>query len=116
MNGDDAPLSDLRVQALARDRPLVLAEGFTPPYRLFYGATGLAAPAYDFAQLACDARSAWIERREARSAARSSTRTSSLPLTRARSSREIPNVVNGLLVLAALVAAVGGLLALRRRA
>ena len=34
LNGDDAPLSGLRVRALAHDRPLVLAEGFTPPYRL----------------------------------------------------------------------------------
>ena len=87
-NGDDAPLSDLRVRALARDRPLLLAEGFTPPYRLLYGAPGLAAPAYDFAQLARGRDRPGSSARGAARLERSSTRTSSLRPTRARSSRE----------------------------
>ena len=52
----------------------------------------------------------------ARSAPKPSTTSSSLRRTRAPSSRETDGLVNGLLVLAAIVVAVGGLLALRRRA
>ena len=37
--------------AEARPRPLLLAEGHPPPFRLLYGAAGVAAPEYDFAQL-----------------------------------------------------------------
>lgn len=50
-NGDDAPLEDLRVEALARPRTIVLAEGFQPPFRLLYGNRSLQAPEYDFARL-----------------------------------------------------------------
>ena len=86
VNGDDAPLAGLRVRALARDRRLVLAEGFTPPYRLLYGAPGLAAPAYDFARLPASAIG--LDRaRESQLGGENSTRTSSLRSTRARSSR-----------------------------
>ena len=50
-NGDDAPLSDLRVEAFARPRTIVLARGFEPPYRLMYGNRSLGAPEYDFARV-----------------------------------------------------------------
>ena len=115
MNGDDAPLSGLRVRALAHDRPLVLAEGFTPPYRLFYGAPGLAAPAYDFARLPAGAIG--LDRaRESQLGAEILNADFEPPVDTRTFFERNPNVVNGLLVLAALVAAVGGFLALRRRA
>ena len=115
VNGDDAPLSGLRVRALARDRPLVLAEGFTPPYRILYGAPGLAAPSYDFARLPASAIG--LDRAREAQLGREILNEDFEPPTDTRTFFERnPNVVNGVLVLAALVAAVGGLLALRRRA
>ena len=115
VNGDDAPLSGLRVRALARDRQLVLAGGFTPPYRLFYGAPGLAAPAYDFARLPAGA--ICLDRaRESQLGGEILNEDFEPPVDTRTFFERNPNVVNGLLVLAALVAAVGGLLALRRRA
>jgi hypothetical protein len=48
-NGDDEPLRDLRVTLLARPRTVLVAPGFDPPYRVFYGAP-LPAPEYDFAE------------------------------------------------------------------
>jgi hypothetical protein len=50
-NGDDAPLEGLEVEALARPRTIVLAEGFQAPYRLLYGNPALDAPEYDFAEV-----------------------------------------------------------------
>ena len=115
VNGDDAPLSGLRVRALARERPLLLAEGFTPPYRLFYGAPGLAAPAYDFARLPASAIG--LDRaRDADLGGEILNEAFEPPADTRTFFEKNPNVVNGLLVLAALVAAVGGFLALRRRA
>ena len=115
VNGDDAPLAGLRVRALAHDRPLVLAEGFTPPYRLLYGAPGLAAPAYDFAQLPAGAIG--LDRvREGELGPEALNADFEAPADTRTFFERNPNVVNGLLVLAALVAAVGGFLALRRRA
>ena len=114
VNGDDAPLSGLRVAALARVRPLVLAEGFTPPYRILYGATGLAAPAYDFARLPANAIG--LERAsEAALGSETLNEDFELPADTRTFFERNPNLVNGLLVVAALVAAIGGLLALRRR-
>ena len=115
VNGDDAPLSGLRVRALARDRSLLLAEGFTPPYRIFYGAPTLAAPAYDFARLPASAIG--LDRAREADLGREILNEDFEPPVDTRTFFEKnPNVVNGLLVLAALVAAVGGFLALRRRA
>ena len=114
-NGDDAPLSGLRVRALAHDRPLLLAEGFTPPYRLFYAAPGLAEPAYDFARLPAGAIG--LDRaRKAQLGGEVLNEDFEPPVDTRTFFERNPNVVNGLLVLAALVAAVGGFLALRRRA
>ena len=115
VNGDDAPLAGLRVRALARDRPLLLAEGFTPPYRILYGAPGLAAPAYDFARLPASAIG--LDRAREAELGRETLNADFEPPADARTFFEKnPNVVNGLLVLVAIVAAVAGLLALRRRA
>ena len=49
-NGDDEPLSDLRVTARAYREYILLAPGFTPPYRVLYGGPD-DPPEYDFAQL-----------------------------------------------------------------
>jgi hypothetical protein len=57
-NGDDAPLEDLRVEALARPRTVFIAEGFEPPYTLLYGNSRLGPPEYDFAQAPLDPDSA----------------------------------------------------------
>lgn len=114
VNGDDAPLSGLRVEALAHARPLVLAEGFAAPYRLFYGASGLVAPAYDFARLPAGAIG--LERAVAGALGPEALNEDFEPPADTRTFFERnPNVVNGLLVVAAIVVAVGGLLALRRR-
>jgi len=114
-NGDDAPLSDLHVQALAHERPLLIAEGFEAPYQLFYGAPAAAAPSYDFAQL--PATAIGLDRAVAGSLGPESLNEDFEPPADTRTFFEKhSNLVNGLLVLAALVVAVGGLLALRRRA
>jgi hypothetical protein len=80
-----------------------------------YGATGLAAPAYDFARLPASAIG--LDRAsEAELGSETLNEDFEAPADTRTFYERHPNVVNGLLVLAALVAAVGGLLALRRRA
>jgi len=49
-NGDDEPLRDLRVTLRAYRDSVLLAPGFTPPYRVLYGGPDVQ-PQYDFAQL-----------------------------------------------------------------
>ncbi|HYI74386.1 MAG TPA: hypothetical protein VEW90_03880 [Gaiellaceae bacterium] len=113
-NGDDAPLAALRVTALARPRPLLLAEGHTPPFAVYYGATALAAPAYDFAQLPASALG--VERAVAGTLGPEVLNDDFAPPADTRTFFEKNrSAVNALLVLAALVVAVGGVLALRRR-
>jgi len=48
-NGDDEPLADLRLTLRAYRDYVLLAPGFTPPYRVLYGGPGVR-PEYDFAQ------------------------------------------------------------------
>lgn len=48
-NGDDEPLRDLRVTLRAYRDYILLAPGFTPPYRVLYGGPA-DRPDYDFAQ------------------------------------------------------------------
>lgn len=113
-NGDDAPLAAVRVTPEALPRPLLLAGGYRPPFRLLYGAASLPAPAYDFAQL--PAAATGFER----------AREGTLGRERANELFEAPAdtrsfferndyLVEVALVAAAIVAAAGGLLALRRR-
>jgi hypothetical protein len=114
VNGDDAPLSGLRVRALAIPHSFLLAEGFAPPYRLLYGSAGLVAPAYDFERLPPSAIG--LERTVAGTLGPEALNEEFEPPADTRTFFEKhPNVVNGLLVAAAIVVAVGGLLALRRR-
>jgi len=113
-NGDDAPLSGLRVRALAHERPLLLADGFEQPYHLFYGAPGVPAPSYDFARLPASAIG--LDRAVAGELLPETLNEEFEPPVDTRTFFEKnSNLVNGLLVLAAIVVAVGGLLALRRR-
>lgn len=49
-NGDDEPLRDLRVTARAYREYVLVAPGFSPPYRILYGGPNVP-PEYDFAQL-----------------------------------------------------------------
>ena len=113
-NGDDVPLEGLQVAAESRARPLLVSAGYSPPYRLLYGATTVPAPAYDFAQL--PAAATGVDHAAA----------GILGAETVNDTYEAPSdtrtffdrngwVVQVLLVGGALVAAVAGLLALRRR-
>ena len=113
-NGDDAPLDGLRVMPEALPRPLLLAGGHRSPFRLLYGADTVPAPAYDFAQL--PAAATGFER--ARQGVLDPERTNELfeaPTDTRSFFERNDSFVEILLVLAAIVVAVGGLLALRRR-
>ncbi len=113
-NGDDAPLGGLRVRALARPRPLLLAGGFPPPFQLYYGARTVAAPAYDFALLPPSATG--IARAVGGTLGAEVRNDLFEPPADTRTFFEKNRgVLNALLVAAAIVAAVGGLLAFRRR-
>jgi hypothetical protein len=113
-NGDDPPLEDLRVEALARPRTVLVAEGYRPPYRLLYGSSRIRPPQYDFAQ-------APLDRRDLASAAAASFGREGLnPAweppedTRSFFARH-PAVITAVLALAAVVLFFGAFLALRRR-
>jgi hypothetical protein len=113
-NGDDPPLDRLRVVPEALPRPLLLAGGHRPPFRLLYGAATVPAPTYDFAQL--PAAATGFER--AREGALGSERANELfeaPADTRSFFERNDRLVEAALVLAAIVAAAGGLLALRRR-
>jgi hypothetical protein len=112
LNDDDAPLADLRVQALARTRRVVLDRS-RPPYRLLYGDPGLGAPVYDFQQ---------VPRRELRP-----VRLGRLAPERLNEAYEPPEdtrsfverhdwIVEAALAFAAVAVGLGGFMALRRRA
>lgn len=113
-NGDDEPLAALGISAEAYPRRILLAGGFDTPYRLLYGAAAIAAPSYDFARLPVAAtgydgrRPAFpgVERRNAPFEPPGDTRTFF---------DRNDSLIQVALVLAALVVAAGGLLALRRR-
>jgi hypothetical protein len=115
-NGDDAPLAALTVTPEAQPRPLLLAGGHRPPFRLLYGGATVAAPAYDFAQLPPAATG--FER--ARAGTLGSERANELfeaPVTADTRTffERYDRLIDGALVLAVFVVAAGGLLALRRR-
>ena len=100
--------------ALARPRPLLLADGHTPPYAVYYGAAALAAPSYDFAQLPTSALR--VERAVGGTLGPEAVNDAFEPPADTRTFFERNRAaVNVLLVLAAMVVAVGGVLALRRR-
>jgi hypothetical protein len=113
-NGDDEPLAGLSVSAEAQPRRLLLAGGFSTPFKIFYGASGLDAPTYDFARLPAAATGfeqarlgiLGVERRNELFEPPADTRTFF---------ERNDYVIEVLLVLVTLVVAAGGVLALRRR-
>jgi hypothetical protein len=112
-NGDDAPLRALRVEARARPRPVVLAEGSPPPFRLLYGNRSARAPTYDFVSL--PARE--LAPLAAGQLGPERENPAWEPPDDSRSFLERnPRVVEGSLALVALALGVGGFFALRRRA
>jgi hypothetical protein len=113
-NGDDQPLAGIDVWPEAERRPILLAGGFEPPFTVYYGARALAAPSYDFAQL--PPRATGFE--QARPAVLGPERRNEAfePPTDTRTFFERNDeLIQVALVLAAIVVAVGGFLALRRR-
>ena len=113
-NGDDVPLEGLRVVAEARARPLLLSAGYSPPYRLLYGATDVPPPSYDFEQL--PAAATGVEHAAVGTlGAEEANETYETPADTRTFLERNDWVVQALLVTAALVAAAAGLLALRRR-
>lgn len=114
-NGDDVPLEGLRVSAEAKPRPLLLADGHQPPLELFYGSAATAAPAYDFERL--PAAATGFERAQVGMLGPESVNALFEPPADTRTFFERnDSAIQVLLVLAAIVVAVGGILALRRRA
>jgi hypothetical protein len=109
-NGDDPPLESLRVTLRAYRDYVLLAPGFTPPYRVLYGAR-LPRPEYDFA-----------EQPEVRvepeyvllGPERENAAFEPPPDTRSFAERH-PALIQVALALAAATLVAGGLLALRRR-
>lgn len=112
-NGDDAPLPALRVTAHARPRALLLSEGYDSPFTLLYGGR-LPAPSYDFARLPAAATGFERARAGALGPQRENELFEEVPDTRTFFERN-DSLIEVALVLAALVVAAGGLLALRRR-
>jgi hypothetical protein len=114
-NGDDVPLAGLRVGAEAKPRPLLLADGHEPPFELYYGSSVAAPPAYDFGRL--PAAATGFERAvEGRLGPESRNALFDPPADTRTFFERNDSVLQALLVLAAIVVAVGGILALRRRA
>ncbi len=113
-NGDDVPLEALQVTPEATSREVLLAGGHHPPFRVFYGAA-VAAPAYDFARLPPAATG--FEAAVGGTLGPESVNELFEPAADTRTFFERNDaVLQVLLVVAAIVAAVGGFLALRRRA
>ena len=113
-NGDDLPLETPRVIPEATPRPLLLAGGHRPPFRLLYGAAGLAAPAYDFAQLP-PAATGFERAVEGNLGAERVNALFESPADTTTFFERYDYLVQALLVVAAIVVAAGGVVALRRR-
>jgi hypothetical protein len=113
-NGDDVSLAGLRVSAEAKPRPLLLADGHEPPFELFYGSSVATSPAYDFERL--PAAATGFERAvEGRLGPESVNELFEPPADTRTFFERNDSALQALLVLATIVVAVGGILALRRR-
>jgi len=112
-NGDDPPLRGIRVAAYAGPRALLVEGGRPLPLKLLYGAT-TRAPSYDYEAMP---RSALDLGRvsPARLGPEHGNPTFAFVDTRSFAKRH-PIVIQAALALAAVALAVGGVLALRRRA
>jgi hypothetical protein len=114
-NGDDPPLRGLRVEVLARPRPLLVEGGHPQPLRVLYGGRRRDAPDYDVARLPRDVLALDRLRRGALGPETVNADFEPAPDTRSFVKRH-PVLVDAALALAAAVLGVGGFLALRRRA
>jgi hypothetical protein len=114
-NGDDAPLAGLRVTAEAKPRPLLLADGHGPPFELFYGSPEAAAPAYDFERLPA-AATGFEQAVDGQLGPESANELFEPPADTRTFFERNDAALQVLLVVAAIVVAVSGILALRRRA
>jgi hypothetical protein len=113
-NGDDAPLAALAVTPETQPRPLLLAGGYRSPFRLLYGGAMVPAPAYDFAQLP-PAATGFERAREATLGSERANELFEAPADTRSFFERNDSLIEVALVLAAIVVAAGGLLALRRR-
>ena len=113
-NGDDPPLAALGVVPEATSRALLLAGGFRPPFRLLYGAADVPAPEYDFAKL--PAAATGVARAVSGTLGAETTNAGFEEPADTRTFFERHDwLIQVLLVAGALVAAVGGIVALGRR-
>lgn len=113
-NGDDVPLDGLLVTARAKPRPLLLAGGYEPPFRLLYGGATVPAPSYDFARLPA-AATEFETAREGILGGESANELFEPPADTRTFFERNDYVIEVALVVAAIVVAAAGLLALRRR-
>jgi hypothetical protein len=109
-NGDDEPLRDLRVILRAYRDYILLAPGFTPPYRVLYGGPAVR-PEYDFAQ---QPEVRGTPQYAALAPERRNSAFESPADTRSFTERH-PVLVDLALAVAAAALLTGGVLALRRR-
>jgi hypothetical protein len=114
-NGDDEPLRDIRLRAVARSRALLVEGGHRGPLRLLYGDPAAAAPTYDFARLPRAELGLAHARLGSLGAEGANPRFEPRSDTRSFGAKH-PAVVAATLALAAVVVGFGGFLALRRRA
>jgi len=113
-NGDDSPLSGLRVKAWSRSRALLIEGGRQGPYTLLYGSPGEAAPSYDYASFPVDALELDRVGAARLGPERANPGFEPAPDTRSFSAKH-PETVAVALALAALALGGVGLLALRSR-
>ena len=110
-NGDDPPLTGIRVGASSRSHALVLEGGHRAPYRLLYGNSSVRAPEYEFARLPFDSDQPLIDGTFGEERPNPAFATPARPFGERHGW-----IVSAALVAAAAVVGAAGFLALRRRA
>jgi hypothetical protein len=110
-NGDDPPLTGMRVVAASRSHALVLEGGHRAPYRLLYGNPTVRAPEYELARLPFDHDQPLIEGTFGEERPNPAFTAPARPF-----SERHGWILTAALVAAAAVVGVAGFLALRRRA
>lgn len=114
-NADDAPLEAIELTALARPRTILVSDGHTPPFRVFYGNPRLSAPRYDFAEAPAETLDVEAAERASLGAERLNELYEPPEDERSFFARH-PEAVEAALAVAAVVLLAGAFLALRRRA
>ena len=110
-NGDDPPLTGIRVGASSRSHALVLGGGHRAPYRLLYGNPTVRAPEYEFARLPFDSERPLIDGTYGEERPNPAFTAPTRPFGERHGW-----IVSAALVAAAAVVGVAGFLAIRRRA